>query len=325
MKARLLLAICIATATPLQARSTLPAMALWPQGTPAAGDWAGKATPTPPEKLETMPGDPWSATLSDVTEPTLQPFLPRPGTATGAAVIVAPGGGFRHLSIRKEGTAVAEWLADHGVAAFVLKYRLVKHLPGESEEAMRRRVNADPRLTNGAAGEAGAADGLQAVRLVRERAREWKIDPHRVGIVGFSAGGHVAGMAAIAPRKEDRADVAGLIYGMPFANPLPPLPDANLPWPAGTPSEPWLRPRPTPAPGALPPLFLAMAQDDVLVGQGLRGFYDALFAKGYRPELHLYAWGSHGFGLKPQGSTSDRWLEEFRAWMTAMGFDKPRS
>lgn len=324
MKARLLLAICIATATPLQARSTLPPLPLWPQGTPDTGDWAGKATPTPPERLDATPGDPWDATISDVTEPTLEPFLPDPGTATGAAVIVAPGGGFRHLSIRKEGTAVAEWLADHGVAAFVLKYRLVQRRPGEDEEAMRRRVNADPRLMGGLAGEPGAADGLQAVRLVRERAGAWKIDPHRVGIVGFSAGGHVAGMAAIAPRKEDRADFAGLIYGMPFTTPLPPLPEANLPWPAGTPSEPWLRPRPTPAPDALPPLFLAMAQDDVLVGQGMRGFYDALFARGYRPELHLYAWGSHGFGLKPQGSTSDRWLEEFRAWMTAMGFDQPR-
>lgn len=324
MKQRALLAICIATATPLHAHTTLPSVPLWPQGTPDAGDWAGKATPRPAEKLATAPGDAWSATLSDVTEPTLQPFLPAPGTATGAAVIVAPGGGFRHLSIRKEGTAVAEWLADHGVAAFVLKYRLVQHLPGETEEAMRRRVNSDPRLMNGVAGEPGAADGLQAVRLVRERAKAWNIDPHRVGIVGFSAGGHVAGMAAIAPRKADRADFAGLIYGMPFANPLPPLPDANLPWPAGTPSEPWLRPKPTPAPGALPPLFLAMAQDDRLVDQGMRAFYDALFAKGYQPELHLYAWGNHGFGLKPQGSTSDRWLVEFRDWMTALGFDKSR-
>lgn len=322
--AALLLAICIGTATPLQARSTLPAVPLWAGGAPDLGDWAGKASPPPPERLDMTPGDPWSATLSDVTEPTLQPFLPAPGKATGAAVIVAPGGGFRHLSIRKEGTAVAEWLADHGVAAFVLKYRLVQHLPGESEEAMRRRVNADPRLVNGVAGDPGAADGLQAVRLVRERASAWKIDPHRVGIIGFSAGGHVAGWAAITPRKADRADFAGLIYGVPFQNPVPPLPEANLPWPAGTPAEPWLRPRPTPAPDALPPLFMAMAQDDRLVDQGLRGFYDALFAKGYRPELHLYARGSHGFGLKPQGSTSDRWLEEFRGWMTAMGFDKAR-
>ena len=309
-------------AGPVQATREEAPQLLWPKGAPALPDWPGTVAAPVREELESVPGDPWSDRVRNVTAPTLQAFLPDRATATGVAVIVAPGGGFRNLSIRKEGTAVAQWLADHGIAAFVLKYRLVQRAPGESEEAMRQRVNADPRFSNGVAGAPGVADGFEALRQVRARAADWGIDPHRVGIVGFSAGGHIAGMTAIAADPAQRPDFAGLIYGMPFLIPFPPLPAANLPWPPGTPKEPWLRPKPTPAPGALPPMFLAEAQDDGLVGPELGGFYGALVAAGYKPELHLYAWGSHGFGARAQGSTSDRWLEQFRAWIAAQGFDK---
>lgn len=316
--------LCIALATPLHATSTLPVLPIWPKGAPVVADWPGRVSGAVKEEFQSGGADEWSDSVWNVTEPSLQPFLPDRDKATGAAVIVAPGGGFRLLSIRKEGTAVAQWLADHGVAAFVLTYRTIQKMPGESAEAMRVRINADPRLANGVSGAPGVADGLEALRIVRARAGEWGIDPHRVGVVGFSAGGHVAGMMALAPAQADRPDFAGLIYGVPFLNPLPPLPDANLPWPPGTQKEPWLRPKPTAAPGALPPMFMAMAQDDVLVGDGLRAFYDTLFKSGYRPELHIYAWGSHGFGVKPQGSTSDRWIDEFRGWIAAQGLDRAR-
>jgi acetyl esterase/lipase len=126
----------------------------------------------------------------------------------------------------------------------------------------------------------------------------------------------------LAANPAERPDFAGLIYGMPFLTPPPPLPPANLPFPPGTPSEPWLQPKAAPAPGALPPLFMALAQDDVVAGTGFRAFYDALYASSYRPEMHLYARGSHGFGMKPQGVTSDHWIEEFHWWLEAEGLTR---
>lgn len=301
-----------AVARPVQ---PLPAEPVWPQGVPALVDWPG--TMAGPAH-ETRSGD--GETIANVSTPTYQAFLPPRTKATGAGVIVAPGGGFRVLSIRKEGTQVAEWLARHGIAAFVLKYRLVPQHPGETTEAMRRRLLTTMRADQ--TGEPAVADGVQALRLIRSRAARYGIDPARLGVVGFSAGGHVAGMMALAPDPADRPAFAGLVYGMPFMVPPPPLPPANLPFPPGTPAEPWLRPKPTPAPGALPPHFLAMAQDDIAAGSGFRVYYDALYGAGYRPETHLYAWGGHGFGMKPQGSSADGWIEAFRRWIEAQGFTR---
>lgn len=285
---------------------------IWPKGAPELKGWPGKASAPVTEELRDD-----GETLWNVTVPSYQAFLPPPGKATGAAVIIAPGGGFRLLAMRHEGTRVAQWLAEHGIAAFALKYRLIQTLPGETNEAMRKRVNAT--IPAGVGGDPGVADGLETLRLLRSRAAEYRIDPKRIGVVGFSAGGHVAGMMAFAPEAV-RPNFAGLIYGMPFGAKLPEIPPANLPYPEGTPSDPWLQPAPKPAPGCLPPLFLAMAQDDMAVGYGFRPFYDALFASGYRPETHLYERGGHGFGMKQTGGTTDHWLEEFRWWIAGEGF-----
>ncbi len=270
--------------------------------------WPGLAPVPVTEELRENGEQVWN-----VTVPTLQPILPDPAKATGTAVIIAPGGGFRLLAIHHEGTRVARWLAEHGIAAFVLKYRLIQALPGETNDAMRTRVQS---MASGSGGIPGTQDGEEALRIVRANAAKWGIDPKRVGIVGFSAGGHVAGMTMFAANPADRPDFAGLIYGMPFGNPEPVIPPANLPFPEGTPKEPWLQPKPAPVPGRLPPMFLAMAQDDLAVGQGFRAFYDKLFAAGYRPEMHLYARGSHGFGMAQRGTTSDIWLEQFGRWIS---------
>jgi acetyl esterase/lipase len=291
---------------------------VWPQGVPLPGDWPG-ASAQPVTEGTSADGE----MVWNVTQPSYQAFLPAPGKANGASVIIAPGGGFRVLSIRNSGTKVAEWLAARGIAAFVLRYRLVHMLPGETPESMRVRLNRT--IPVGRLGEPAAADGIQALRLIRARSARYGIDPQRIGVIGFSAGGHVAGMMALAKEPAERPAFAGLIYGMPFSTPLPPVPPANLPFPAGTPSEPWLQPKPTPAPGALPRLFMAMAQDDVSVGSGFRAFYDTLYAAGYRPELHLYHKGSHGFGMKRQGTTSDHWIEEFHWWLEAEGLTQRRS
>lgn len=288
----------------------LAPMPVWPGGVPAVKGWPGTAKVPVREELRENGEQVWN-----VIVPTLQPFLPEPAKANGTAVVIAPGGGFRLLAIHHEGTRVARWLAARGVAAFVLKYRLIQSPPGESNEGMRKRVQET--IAPGVGGIPGVEDGLQALRIVRANAAKWKIDPHRVGIMGFSAGGHVAGMTMHAANVAERPDFAGLIYGFPFGEPGPPIPPANLPWPEGTPKEPWLRPKPTPAPGRLPPMFLVMAQDDMAVGQGFRTYYDQLFAAGYRPEVHLYERGSHGFGMATRGTTADHWIDEFGYWLEA--------
>lgn len=304
----------------VQGVCVLPSRPVWPAGQPALADWFGSAPkPGPDEERE------GGELVFNISQPSYQPFLPEPGRATGAAVLVAPGGGFRHLSIRKDGTQVAQFLAERGIAAFVLRYRTIYQPPTESAEAYRQRVfTAMTTGPQGQIGAAGAADGLQTLREIRAHAAEFGIDPQRIGAVGFSAGGHVVGMLALAADPRDRPAFTGLIYGLPLLTP-PTLPPAHLPYPPGTPKEPWLQPAPTPAPGALPPFFIAMAQDDRLVGTGVRGFYAALFAVGYSPELHLYVNGGHSFGMKTQGTTSDLWAESFHAWITALGFKQPRT
>lgn len=300
-------------AQPVDAPVVLAPLSLWPGGPPDG--WKGTLQPPVAEELRDA-----GATLWNVTQPTLQPYLPANGKSNGAAVIVAPGGGFRLLSIQSEGVAVARWLAAHGYAAFLLKYRVVQQAPGETVEALRKRIAAT--MTIEQTGEAGVADGRQALRLLRAHAADYGIDPHRIGVVGFSAGAHIAGMLAHEAHREDRVDFAGLIYGLPFPGAMPSIPPANLPYPPGTPTQPWLQPPPTPAPDALPPLFLAMAQDDLAVGVGARDYYDKLFAAGYRPETHLYARGGHGFGMKGTGTTVDHWIDEFDWWMKQILADR---
>lgn len=304
-----------AHAQPADAPVVLAAQPLWSDGPPDAGRWKGALDQPVAEELRDN-----GATLWNVTRPTLQAFLPPKGKGNGAGVIVAPGGGFRLLSIQSEGVAVARWLAVHGYAAFLLKYRVVQQAPGETVEALRKRIAAT--MTIDETGAAGVADGRQALKLLRAKAGDYHIDPHRIGVVGFSAGAHIAGMLAHAADPNDRADFAGLIYGLPFPASMPPIPQANLPYPPGTPKEPWLQPKPTPAPDALPPLFLAMAQDDLAVGVGVRDYYGKLLAAGYHPETHLYTRGGHGFGLRGTGTTVDHWIEEFDWWMTQILADK---
>lgn len=291
----------------------LPARPVWPDGVPAIDDWPGSAPTQGPDQTSAD-----GEIVFNVTRPGYQAFLPETGRATGAAVLLAPGGGFWMLAERNEGTRVARWLAEHGIAAFVLRYRTFYRAPGDSDDVVRKRVFAS--MAGGKAGDASLIDGIEALRQIRSHAAEFGIDPSRIGVAGFSAGGHVAGMMALAPDVRDRPDFVGLIYGMPLTTPA--LPPANLPYPPGTPAEPWLRPAPTPAPGAMPPTFMAMAQDDLAVGSGFRTYYDTLFAAGYRPELHLYQSGGHGFGMKRQGSTTDDWLAAFDRWIEATGFKR---
>jgi acetyl esterase/lipase len=259
---------------------------------PLRADWPGKLANAPAETTT-----PNGETIFNVSEPSYTAFLPDAARNTRTAVLVAPGGGFRQLSINSEGNRVATWLAERGIAAFVLKYRLVLQ-PGPQFSMMARMEEIPINV----AGEPGAADGIRAIAMIRERAAEYDIDPAKVVAIGFSAGAHVVAHAALNPKVAERPNYVAPIYGAPFGG-LPPIPEST-------------------AENKLPPIFLAMAQDDPLVGNDVRDFYAELFAKGYRPELHLYMSGSHGFGMNVTRNTSDLFIDQFFAWMQAQGLTR---
>ncbi|HEY6923935.1 MAG TPA: glycoside hydrolase family 3 N-terminal domain-containing protein, partial [Steroidobacteraceae bacterium] len=251
---------------------------------------------------EMMGGEP---RIRNVTRPTLTVFLPEPAKATGAAAIVAPGGGFMMLSVESEGVQVAHWLNEHGVAAFVLKYRLnpTPADPAAFEVALQKLMAAAAETSN-TRGEIvkteGAreamADGLEAVKEVRRRAREFQVDPHRIGILGFSAGAIVAMSTATSYEGRSRPDFAGAIYGA--------LPEGKS------------------VPKDAPPLFLAVSADDPLVAHDSAPVFDAWQSQHRSAELHIYHVGGHGFGMKAQGHSSDHWIDEFGWWMDSEGFLK---
>jgi len=238
----------------------------------------------------------------NVTVATLTPFLPNPAKANGTAVIVAPGGGFRTLSMENEGWDVAKALADRGVAAFVLKYRLNQTPAGMPafEESMRQMFSgaARPPRVSGDDGMAllapQIADSRAAFDLVRKRAGEWKIDPNRVGMVGFSAGAMLTMATALAGQDAKPAFI-GNIYG--------PLSTFKVPADA-------------------PPLFVALAADDPLFGNAGYGLIDSWRAAKRPVEFHLYEQGGHGFGMYPKGTTSTGWFDAFASWMTMHGWLK---
>jgi len=261
-----------------------------------------KAPPAGPNPERTDARDGLRVTRN-VSEPTLTAFLPDPAKATGAAVIVAPGGAFIMLSYDSEGVLVARRLAEQGVAAFVLKYRLEPTPPEPAAFAvvLMRKLNgarkADPATgapDRFATEDLATADGAEAVRLVRRDAAKWNIDPHRVGVLGFSAGGILTANLATGTDPASRPDFVGVIYGA-LRNPVPK--DA-------------------------PAAFIATAADDPLLAKAAQPMFDAWRAANRPAELHLYERGGHGFGLVPKGSSSDHWFEEFVWWMEDRGLLK---
>ncbi|GAB5348377.1 alpha/beta hydrolase [Alteriqipengyuania sp. 357] len=239
----------------------------------------------------------------NVTEATLTPFLPDPARATGAAVIVAPGGGFRTLSMSNEGWEVAQALADRGVAAFVLKYRL-NQTPADMagfEQSMREMFAGAARPQRPAPDAAGAmlapqiADANAAFALIHARADEWGVDPDKVGMLGFSAGAMLT-MATTLTSEEARPAFIGDIYG--------PLVAVDVPEDA-------------------PPLFVALAADDPLFGNSGFGLIESWRAAGRPVEFHLYEQGGHGFGMYPKQTTSTGWFDAFAAWLAMRGYAQP--
>lgn len=239
----------------------------------------------------------------NVTDATLTPFLPDPAKANGTAVIVAPGGGFRTLSMSNEGWDVARALADRGVAAFVLKYRL-NQTPADMagfERSMREMFSGTaprPRPAPGAAASALApqiADANAAFALIRSRAGEWKVDPNRIGMIGFSAGAMLT-MATTLSNGPARPAFIGDVYG-----PLAAM---------------------GPVPADAPPLFVAIAADDPFFANSGFGLIESWKAAKRPVEFHLYEQGGHGFGMYQKPTTSTGWFDAFARWMDMHGWLK---
>jgi acetyl esterase/lipase len=241
----------------------------------------------------------------NVSRPTLTVFRPAAGKANGTAVIVAPGGGFRVLSYKNEGLRVAQWLADRGITAFVLKYRLHATPVSNAEDVEKgmaqmakeagARGTAAPAIAIGPVENGAIADGEAAVNLVRARATEFGIDPARIGIIGFSAGGVVSGGATVHAPAEQRPNFVGIIYSF-------------------TPGQ---------IPQGAPPAFMAAAADDTL-STAMPQLFSQWRAAGASAELHIYAKGQHGFGTAKQGLPVDGWLDAFHGWLIQQGFAPAR-
>lgn len=255
---------------------------LWPGAAPGSETW---------NYDEGVPQDA-AHPITNVTRPTLTAYLPEAPLATGTAVIICPGGGFRELWVSHEGIDLARWLNSIGVAAFILKYRVMRTGDPDSNDpakmAERRKIVVPLAI----------ADGQQAVRLVRARAPEWGIARDRIGILGFSAGGYVAVAVALHFDSDSRPSFAAPIY-------------------PGTPED--LTP-----PADAPPLFLVHADDDKTVtpiDHSIR-LYAAWKKVGIPAELHIYSAGGHGFGTRKTSLPVGTWTARFRDWLDVQGLLK---
>jgi acetyl esterase/lipase len=257
---------------------------LWTEGAPGS---EGKSAP---ESVRiTEQGE---HVISSIHRPSILPYLPSKGAATGAAVLVIPGGGHRELWMDHEGYNIATWLSHHGVAAFVLKYRLAK------ETGSTYTVEGTE-----------LSDVQRALRLIRSRSAEWGVDPNRLGVMGFSAGGELAALASThvadgspdaadpIDRQSSRPDFQALIY--------PAIPKDII------------------LTKATPPAFLACGEEDRPdIAQGVPELYLAFRKAGVSAELHVFSKTGHGFGIRESNhGPSAAWISLFFEWMRAQGFD----
>jgi acetyl esterase/lipase len=278
-------------ARPLVARAQ-PVIPLWVNGAPGA--------------LGATPAD----------QPEMTPYLPPAGTANGTAVVIFPGGGYAHLAMDHEGSAIANWLAGLGVTTFVVKYRLG---PAYHHPTM-------------------IGDAQRAIRIARARAAEWNVDPRRLGIIGFSAGGHLASTAGThfdagnsastdpIERASSRPDFELLIY------PVITMRDSvthggsrlNLLGKQPTPELVQLLSNELQVTRETPPTFLVHSTDDRTVPvQNSLLFYEALKRNGVPVEMHVFEHGGHGYGMAPKDPALTIWTALCENWMRRHGWLTP--
>lgn len=323
-----LVAAASAFAQPLEIR-------LWPDGAPGTERW------TVAETVTTSPnGD---RVVANVSDPTLTVYLPDPAVATGAAVVIAPGGALRALSIDNEGVKVAQWLNERGIAGFVLKYRTRQQDAGTGraggpagrtggpagrgggpagraggpggraggpppgmagpgrEELVITNANANPAPDDETLTEVlemAVADAAASIRLIRSRAAEWNVDPERIGIMGFSAGGGVAVGATLLEQSDASPNFLVSVYGPALQDVFPPE--------------------------HAPPLFIAVGSTHFNVTNGCLALFAAWKAAGKPAEIHVYDGVSAGFGMSRRGLPVDGWIERMHEWMVARGLTSSR-
>lgn len=243
--------------------------------------------------------------VRNVTDPTLTVF--KPAKPNGTAVIVCPGGGFQWLSWQSEGTEVAKWLTAKGVTVFVLKYRVMNtgetikefdksflqtmQMEGGSKKSQPDSSQSpDPQLMKEFINIIGfaIADGIEAMKYLRQHATEYLIDTNKIGIIGFSAGSTIAQGVSMTGDPSIEPSFAGIIYG-------------------GQPMQQKI-------PGNAPPLFILSAADDMISASN-PDLYKQWLSAGKHAELHIYSKGGHGFGMKKQGLPIDNWIERFGDWL----------
>jgi endo-1,4-beta-xylanase len=264
---------------------------LWPHGAPGS---EGQTSAEVVKDLTEANHGVVTRQLSNIHNPSLIVYLPPKEKANGAAMIIAPGGGHQFLSIDLEGHEVAKWMNNIGVAGIILKYRLA-------------RSSGSPYKVE----EHALADGLRAVRMVRAHAKEWEIDPARIGFMGFSAGGEVASLvetrfdkgngSAADPveRESSRPDFAVLVYPGTRAE--------NVKIASDTPST-----------------FLVQADDDRIGSERSAEYFLLLKKAGVPAELHIYRRGGHGFGIRGRKIPTSTWTARLEDWMSDSGYLKPR-
>jgi acetyl esterase/lipase len=278
----ILFALCLCAFTGPGSPGEIP---LWPAGAP------GSQGKTEKEKARvTEQGD---HVISGIHSPSLTPYLPAAGKSTGVAIIIAPGGGHRELWIDHEGYRPAAWLRDHGIAAFVLKYRLAR------EENSTYTVN-----------EHALADIQRAIRLIKNRAHEWAVDTSRIGVMGFSAGGELAALAAMqsGQRQKNAVDPIDRESARPAFQAL------IYPGNSGT----------FVVDKNSPPLFIVAGYHDRPdISKGMAELYLKYKEAGVPAELHIYSQAAHGFGMRDsnKGAVAG-WPQRLVEWLSDAGFIK---
>jgi acetyl esterase/lipase len=295
---------------------------IWPGAVPDAQPVAGPEDETTPVTDSLVAGKPW-VKVSNVTRPTMTVYSPKEKN-TGAAVVVFPGGGYQILAIDLEGTEVCDWLTSKGITCVLLKYRV---------------THVGPYPKSGPYPESPMAleDAQRTVGLVRFHAAEWHIDPHKIGVLGFSAGGHLS--AAISTHFEKRlypaVDAADKESCRPdFAMVIYPghLSLSAAEWDAKQGTKKFVVPHPVnadkelsmnpevPVTSQTPPTFLLQAEDDHVdnVDDSL-AYYIALKKAGVPVETHLYAHGGHAFGLRRTEMPITEWPQLVEKWLGTIG------
>ena len=262
---------------------------LWPKGAPDEKGGVGE------EQSVTSQETPPVTRIANVTKPTLTLFQPPPDRRNGTAIIVCPGGGYGKLAWNKEGTEVCEWLNSIGVTAFALKYRVPKRAGDDTHRLPLQ-------------------DAQRALSLVRHRAAEWGIDPQRIGIMGFSAGGHLSAAASTNHDKRayDPADDADRVSCRPDF--------ALLIYPAYLVAKGSQQVAPDlPVTSKTPPTFLAQTEDDNVRVECSLFYYLALKNAKVPAEMHLYPNGGHGYGLRPSDKLISTWPKRAADWLRSLG------